>query len=306
MQFYSYNQYLQETFGCKLYKLSLSIADTCPNRDGTCGVGGCIFCSAGGSGDFAAAQNKSLPEQIEEAKERINKKYSGSKYVAYFQSFTSTHIAPEKLRNYLNCVVEMPEIEAISVATRADCLGDEILSVLSECAEKKPLTVELGLQTIHDKTAQLINRCCPLSAFEEAILNLKAIGVEVVLHVILGLPFENREMMLQTVRYVGQSGANGIKLQLLHVLKGTRLFEMYQKGEFSVLGPQEYYSLVGECLEILPPKMVIHRITGDGAKRELIAPLWSADKKRVLNDLNRYLQQNNIVQGRKYNKISVC
>ncbi len=300
MRYYSYNEYLKKKFGTKLYKLSLSIAGSCPNRDGRCGTGGCIFCSAGGSGDFAASIGKSLPLQIEEAKERIKGKYKGSKYVAYFQSFTSTYIAPQKLREHLSLAIELPEISAISVATRADCLGDEIMDVLKECAQRKPLTVELGLQTIHDSTASLINRCCPLSEYETAVKKLKAIGAEVVLHIILGLPFETPEMMMQTVSYVAQSGADGVKLQLLHVLKGTRLCDMYQNGEFAALEPQQYYELVGKALEILPPDMVICRLTGDGAKRDLVAPLWSADKKRVLNDLSRYLDENDIIQGRNY------
>ena len=300
MRYYSYNEYLKNKFGSKLYKLSLSISHTCPNRDGSKGIDGCIFCSSGGSGDFAAEVNKSLELQIQEAKERVGKKYKGSKYIAYFQSFTSTYMPPEKLKEHLSCALKMPEIAAISVATRADCLGDEIIEILKECAQIKPLTVELGLQTIHDSTARLINRQCPLSEYENAIRKLKAIGVEVVLHVILGLPFETPEMMLQTVSYVAHSGADGIKIQLLHVLKGTRLYEMYEKDEFQTLEPQEYYELVGKSLEILPPDMIICRLTGDGAKRDLVAPLWSADKKRVLNDLKRYLEENDIIQGRKY------
>lgn len=303
MRYYSYNEYLKNKFGTKLYKLSLSISNSCPNRDGKKGIGGCIFCSAGGSGDFASSIGKSLPLQIKEAKERVKGKYKGSEYVAYFQSFTSTYISPQKLREHLDCVIEMPEIAAVSIATRADCLNDEIMDVLKESAMKKPLTVELGLQTIHESTAQLINRCCELSEFENAIKKLKAIGAEVVLHVILGLPFETPEMMLQTVSYVAKSGADAVKLQLLHVLKGTRLCEMYENGEFRTLEPKEYYELVGKALEILPPDMVICRLTGDGAKRDLVAPLWSADKKRVLNDLNRYLNENDIIQGRNY-KIS--
>ncbi len=304
MRYYSYNEYLKNKFGTKLYKLSLSISSSCPNRDGNRGVGGCIFCSAGGSGDFAANINKSLELQIEEAKERVSKKYKGSKYIAYFQSFTSTYIPPQKLKEHLDCILKMPDIVAVSVATRADCLGDEILDVLCECAKKKPLTVELGLQTIHDSTASLINRCCELSEYENAIKKLKAIGAEVVLHIILGLPFETPQMMLQTVSFAAQSGADGVKLQLLHVIKGTRLCEMYNNGEFQTLEPWEYYELVGKALEILPPDMVICRLTGDGAKRDLVSPLWSADKKRVLNDLNRYLDENDIIQGSKYQKNS--
>ncbi len=301
MQCYrSYNNYLQQKFGAKVYKLSLSIAKTCPNRDGTCGKGGCIFCSSGGSGDFAAEFLKPLSEQILQAKSRVEHKCRDGKYVAYFQSYTSTHIPAEKLKEHLDFVLNLDEIVAISVATRADCLGEEILAVLKEAAQIKPLTVELGLQTIHPKTAELINRCCDLSEYDKAIANLKKIGAEVVLHTILGLPFETEEMMLQTAKYVAKSKADGIKIQLLHVLENTRLAEMFKNGEFKTLEPQEYYSLVAKILEILPPDMVIHRLTGDGNKRELIAPLWSGDKKRVMNDMNKYFKDNNVIQGKKY------
>lgn len=300
MRYYSYSEYLKNKFGQKLYKLSLSISKTCPNRDGTCGIGGCIFCSAQGSGDFAASIEKSLDVQVEDAKKRVEKKYKGSKYIAYFQSFTSTHIPPETLREHLLYAANLPEIAAVSVATRADCLGDEILAVLSDISKIKPLTVELGLQTVHDKTAKLINRCCPLSEYNKAVENLKNIGAEVVIHVILGLPFETKQMMLQTVKYVSDLKVDGIKLQLLHVLRGTRLCDMYEKGEFEVLSKEQYFEILGDCLSILPPEMVIHRLTGDGDKKTLVAPLWSADKKRVMNDLTAYLNQNDIKQGSQY------
>ncbi|MBQ8868563.1 MAG: TIGR01212 family radical SAM protein [Oscillospiraceae bacterium] len=298
-RFYSYNQYMREKFGCKMYKLSLSISNTCPNRDGTKGAGGCIFCSEGGSGDFAAAYCKSITEQIEDAKKLVSRKNRGGKYIAYFQSFTSTYIAPQKLRDALNEVLKDKDICAVSIATRADCLGDEILAVLSEFSYKIPITVEMGLQTIHDKTARLINRCCDLNEYEASLEKLKALGIEVVYHIIAGLPFETEEEFLETVRYVGKSGADGIKIQLLHILKGTELEKMFNRGEFKVFSKEEYFTLVAKALEILPPDMVIHRLTGDGAKKILIAPLWSADKKDVLNSLNRYLEENDILQGKK-------
>ncbi len=299
-RFYSYNSYMRKKFGCKMYKLSLSISNTCPNRDGKCGSGGCIFCSEGGSGDFAAAFSKSIAQQIEDAKSLVRNKNRGGKFVAYFQSFTSTYIAPEKLRDALNEVIKDEEIAAISIATRADCLGDEILEIIGEFAEKIPVTVEMGLQTVHDKTAMLINRCCALKEYEAALKRLKALGVEVVYHIIAGLPFESDEEFLQTVRYVANSGAHGIKIQLLHVLKATRLAEMYEQGLFETLSKEKYFSLVKSALEILPPDMVIHRLTGDGAKKILIAPLWSADKKDVLNSLNRYLEENDVIQGKSF------
>ena len=299
-RFYSYNSYMRQKFGSKMYKLSLSISNTCPNRDGTKGCGGCIFCSSGGSGDFAAAYSKSIFEQIQDAKNLVKSKNRGGKYTAYFQSFTSTYIEPEKLRDALTEVLKDEEIAAVSIATRADCLGEEILNVIGEFAGKIPVTVEMGLQTIHDKTARLINRCCELCEYETSLKKLKALGVEVVYHIIAGLPFETEADFLQTVRYVGSSGADGIKIQLLHVLKDTKLAEMYQSGAFEVLSKESYFALVKNALEILPPDMVIHRLTGDGAKKLLIAPLWSADKKNVLNSLNRYLEENDVIQGKCY------
>lgn len=296
----SYSNYLKQKFGSKVYKLSLSISDSCPNRDGRCGTGGCIFCS-GGSGDFASSFNKSLKEQIADAKKLVEKKNKCGKYIAYFQSFTSTYIEPQKLSEHLDYVCSLPEIVGISIGTRADCLGEDILKVLKETASKKPLTIELGLQTVNNKTAELINRCCPLSEYEVAIKKLKEIGCEVVLHIIFGLPFETREMMLETVEFAAKNKVDGVKLQILHVLKGTELFKMFERGEFETLSKQQYFSLLKDALHILPPEIVIHRLTGDGAKKDLVSPLWTGDKKRVLNDLNSFLEQNDVVQGKKIN-----
>lgn len=296
-RYYSYSEYLKNKFGSKLYKLSLSISNSCPNRDGKAGKGGCIFCS-GGSGDFAASVSKPLSEQIAEAKKRVSHKNPSGKYVAYFQSYTSTYIPPQKLREHLSYVCSLPEIVAVSIATRADCLGDEIMDVLFEFSKKISLTVELGLQTSNEKTALLINRACPLCEFEVAIKKLKGIGAEVVLHIIFGLPFETEEDMLNTVRYVVKMGADGVKFQLLHVLEGTRLAEMYKNGDFETLSKEEYFGVVSKALEILPPQTVVHRLTGDGAKKLLISPMWSADKKKVMNDMNRFFEENNIVQGK--------
>ncbi len=298
-RFYSYNSHLKKIFGQKVYKLSLSISSTCPNRDGKAGVGGCIFC-AGGSGEFAAEVKKSISEQIRDAKERVKDKNRGGKYIAYFQSYTSTYMPADSLRVHLNAALSEPDVVGISVGTRADCLGDDILAVLKEVAEKTHLTVELGLQTSNDKTAAIINRCCPLEKYIEATENLHKIGVEVVYHIILGLPFENEETMLDTVRFAVKNGSDGVKLQLLHVLKGTPLCEMYERGEFETLSLSEYCEILGKALEILPPTTVIHRLTGDAPKRILIAPEWSADKKKVLNTITRYFEQNDIIQGKKY------
>jgi len=299
-RYYSYSDYLKNRFQKKMYKLSLSIAQTCPNRDGTKGVGGCIFCSGQGSGDFAESIEKSVCEQIESAKKLVEKKNRGGGYIAYFQSFTSTYLQPEKLLDSLVSAANHKDIEAISVATRADCLDDEIIDILGSIRKKVPVTVEMGLQTVHDSTAKIINRCCELSEYEKALKKLKENGIEVVYHIILGLPFETEEMMLDTVRYVAKSGADGIKIQLLHVLKGTRLYEMYKKGEFDVFSKEEYISLLAKAIEILPREMVIHRLTGDGDKKILVAPMWSANKRDVLNSINRYFNENDIVQGKEY------
>ena len=296
-RYYSYNEYLKNKFGTKLYKLSLSISSSCPNRDGRVGEGGCIFCS-GGSGNFAANVLKPLSEQIIEAKSRVSHKNPGGKYVAYFQSYTSTYIEPQKLREHLSYVCSLPEIAAVSIATRADCLSGDVMEVLGEFSKKIPLTVELGLQTSNEETANLINRACPLFEFENAVKKLKNIGAEVVFHIIFGLPFETEGDMLNTVRYAVKMGVDGVKFQLLHVLEGTRLANMYKNGEFETLSKEEYFSIVAKSIELLPSQIVIHRLTGDGAKKMLISPMWSADKKKVMNDMNRFFEENNVIQGK--------
>ena len=292
-EYISANVYCRRIFGCKVYKLSLSAATTCPNRDGTVGYGGCVFCSAGGSGDFATSSALPLNIQIEEAKKQLGKKGVGLKYIAYFQSYTGTHGDLSKLEQIYLQAVEHSEIVGLSIATRPDCLGSDALAMLERLSQRKPLWVELGLQTIHEKTAQRINRCYFLDVYNKAMDKLKALNVHRITHIILGLPGESREDMLATVDYVGQL-TDGIKLQLLHVIDGTTLAESYRQGEFEVLQADEYYQIVADALKILPDSVVIHRLTGDGAKKDLLAPLWSADKKKVLNDMNRVLQQNGI------------
>lgn len=292
-EYISANVYCRRAFGCKAYKLALSAAATCPNRDGTVGTGGCTFCSAGGSGDFAAPASLPVERQIQEAKQRLGAKGAGLPYIAYFQSFTGTHGDLAALERIYMGAAEQPGIVGLSIATRPDCLGAEALAMLGRLAVRKPLWVELGLQTIHEETAWRINRCYALPAYEQAMEDLQALGVHRITHVILGLPGESREEMLETVRYAGER-TDGIKLQLLHVLEGTVLAEGYRAGGFEVLQPEEYYQLVADAVELLPPNVVIHRLTGDGPKRDLIAPLWSGDKKRVLADLNRVLRRRGI------------
>lgn len=291
MEYYSLNQYLRDRFGKKIYKLSLNGGMTCPNRDGTISTGGCIFCSAGGSGDFAASPALSITEQIEAAKKLVADKRPVDSYIAYFQAFTNTYAPVPYLRKIFTEAVNHPDIVALSIGTRPDCLPEEVLNLLAELNETKPVWVELGLQTIKESTAIRINRGYSLPVFEQAVSNLKKRNLEVVVHVILGLPGETKQDMLATVSYVGSMKANGIKLQLLHVLKGTKLAEMYEKQLFEVMTQEDYTDLVVECLKILPEDMVIHRMTGDGPKALLIAPLWSCNKRTVLNELNKKIRE---------------
>lgn len=291
MEYLSFNKYLKDKFGQKVYKISLDGGFTCPNRDGKAGTQGCIFCSKGGSGDFAESREMSITEQIESGKKRVEKKIKSGKYIAYFQAFTNTYAPVEILRQKYEKAINHPDIVALSIATRPDCLGDDVLRLLDEMNKIKPVFVELGLQTIHQKSAKYIRRGYDLSVYDKAVRDLKKIGVNVVVHVILGLPNESENDMLETVKYVCESGANGIKLQLLHVIDGTDLAKDYEKGLFKTLEFDEYVNLIVKCVKIIPKDIVIHRLTGDGAKKDLIAPLWSADKKRVLNAINKALRE---------------
>ena len=291
MEYLSFNKYLKDKFGQKVYKISLDGGFTCPNRDGKTGTRGCIFCSKGGSGDFAESREMSITEQIENGKKRVEKKIKSGKYIAYFQAFTNTYAPVEILRQKYEEAINHPDIVALSIATRPDCLGDDVLRLLDEMNKIKPVFVELGLQTIHQKSAKYIRRGYDLSVYDKAVRDLKKIGVNVVVHVILGLPNESENDMLETVKYVCESGANGIKLQLLHVIDGTDLAKDYVKGLFKTLEFDEYVNLIVKCVKIIPKDIVIHRLTGDGAKKDLIAPLWSADKKRVLNAINKALRE---------------
>lgn len=285
------NEYLREKYGKKLYKISINAGFTCPNRDGTLDSRGCIFCSGSGSGDFAENPELSISEQIELGKKRVEKKLPKDDYgyIAYFQAFTNTYGPIEKLREKYIEAVNHPEIEIISIATRPDCLGEDVLDLLTEINSIKPVWVELGLQTIHEKTAEYIRRGYKLSIYDEAVKKLKARNLETIVHVIIGLPGETRKEMLETVKYVGDSGVEGIKLQLLHVLKGTDLEKDYLAGKFECLSLDEYVEIIRDALEVLPEDIVIHRMTGDGDKKILVAPLWSGDKKKVLNKLRELL-----------------
>lgn len=297
MEYYSLNRYLQDTFGQKIYKISLDGGFTCPNRDGTLDTRGCIFCSQAGSGEFAQSREDSIGKQIEKGKERLKDKIQNGKYIAYFQAFTNTYAPIERLRILYEEAISHPDIAVLSIATRPDCLSEEVLLLLQEMNEKKPVWVELGLQTIHESTAEYIRRGYPLSVYDKAVENLKKIGVQVIVHVILGLPGETFGQMKETVSYVAKSGADGIKLQLLHVIKGTDLEKEYRAGRFRTLEMEEYVNLVADCIALLPPGMVIHRLTGDGDWRTLAAPLWSLDKKRVLNAINKRIREKERMEG---------
>lgn len=284
------NEYLKSRYGKKLYKIAIDAGFSCPNRDGTLGDKGCIFCSGRGSGDFAEDRNKSITEQIEAGKARVASKLpKDGDYglITYFQAFTNTYAPIVRLRDVYTEALSHPQVALISIATRPDCLSDEVLDLISELNEIKPVWVELGLQTIHEKTSEYIRRGYKLDVYDTAVRNLKERGIETIVHVILGLPGESHEQMLKTVKYVGDSGVQGIKLQLLHVLKGTDLADDYLAGEFECLTIDEYVSIVCDALRILPDDIVIHRMTGDGDKKTLIAPEWSKDKKRVLNLLKK-------------------
>lgn len=295
MEYISVNKYIQSKYGKKLYKIAINAGFTCPNRDGTLDTRGCIFCSGQGSGDFAGSPSLSITEQIENGKKLISSKFKKNvdspAYIAYFQAFTNTYAPVDRLKKLYMEAVNHPDIAIISIATRPDALPEEVLELLDEINHIKPVWIELGLQTIHERTAKYIRRCYSLDVYDRAVAELKARNIEVITHVILGLPGETREDMLETVDYVGRSGVQGIKLQLLHVIEGTDLAEDYRKRFFECMSMQEYVELIYDAIKILPDDMVIHRMTGDGAKKTLIAPLWSMDKKKVLNTLNKKLSE---------------
>lgn len=310
LPYYSLNTWLKQTFGTKVYKLSLHAGMSCPNRDGKPGHRGCIFCSAGGSGEFAAGNDSGnnlapieIGKQIEAAKQLVAKKMQpNGLYIAYFQSFTNTYAPVSTLRNLFTQAIIRPDIAAISVATRPDCLEMEKILLLQELNQIKPVWVELGLQTMHPKTAEFIRRGYPLACFEDAVQRLKAAGLTVIVHLILGLPGESLDQMLESVNYLAHfsPAIDGIKLQLLHILKGTDLATLYEHKPFPIFSLDEYVDFVITCLEYLPPSMVIHRLTGDGPKKLLIAPGWSMDKKRVLNTFTRRFQERDTWQGKHF------
>ena len=299
-RYYSLDSYLKHTFGGKVYKITLNGGMSCPNRDGKIGRGGCIFCSANGSGDFAGNASLSITEQLAQGQEALLKKRPVHAYLAYFQAFTNTYAPVEYLEKIFLEAVRDPDVKVLSIATRPDCLGDDVLELLERLNRIKPVWVELGLQTIHPETARFIRRGYELDVFDQAVKNLRKIGIPVIVHVILFLPGETEEMMLETLDYLNQSEIRGIKLQLLHILKGTDLAKVYADTPFHVPDMEEYIRLLGTCIARLKPDMVIHRLTGDGPKDLLIAPLWTGAKRTVLNRLHQYLKESDIWQGKEY------
>ena len=299
--YHSLDYMLRERFGEKVYKVTLNGGMSCPNRDGKLGTRGCIFCSAGGSGDFAADSSLSITEQIDRQISILSAKRPIHKYIAYFQAFTNTYAPVEYLEKIFTEALSHPGIVALSIGTRPDCLGKDGVTLLSRLNRQKPVWVELGLQTIHEKTAAYIRRGYPLSCFEDAVKRLRSEDIEVIVHTILGLPGESTQDILNTMEYLNHQDIQGIKLQLLHVLRGTDLASDYEKGLFCTYERDEYISLVISCLEHLRPDMVIHRITGDGPKDLLIAPLWASRKREVLNLLHHQMKENHNYQGRQTN-----
>ena len=299
--YHSLDYMLRERFGEKVYKVTLNGGMSCPNRDGKLGTRGCIFCSAGGSGDFAADSSLSITEQIDRQISILSAKRPIHKYIAYFQAFTNTYAPVEYLEKIFTEALAHPGIAALSIGTRPDCLGKDVVTLLSRLNRQKPVWVELGLQTIHEKTAAYIRRGYPLSCFEDAVRRLRSEDIEIIVHTILGLPGESTQDILNTMKYLNHLDIQGIKLQLLHVLRGTDLASDYEKGLFRTYERDEYISLVISCLEHLRPDMVIHRITGDGPKDLLIAPLWASRKREVLNLLHHQMKENHNYQARQTN-----
>jgi radical SAM protein (TIGR01212 family) len=298
MYYNSFSHAMRERFGGKVYKLSLDSGMSCPNRDGTLGTGGCIFCGERGAGEFAEGLTADIETQINRAKAKVAfKTKPDTRYIAYFQSFTNTYAPLDRLEGLYMPIAERDDICAISIATRPDCLPPPTVELLERINRIKPVWVELGLQTIHDDTAKRINRGYDTAVYDDAVTRLRASGIEVVTHMIIGLPGESEQMIFDTAEHIGRVGSDGIKLHLLYILRGTELERMYLAGEYTPLEMDEFIRLLIGCIRRLPRETVIHRMTGDGAKRDLTAPLWSGDKKRVLNAINQAFEAENVIQG---------
>lgn len=298
MRYNSLNNYLRNKFGKKVYKISIDGGFTCPNRDGKISTGGCIFCSAKGSGDFATSKSLSITQQIEQGKERVRSKTKDNSFIAYFQAFTNTYAPIDVLESKFTEAINHKDIVALSVATRPDCVDDNVLMLLEKLNKIKPVWVELGLQTIKESSVDYIRRGYENSVYVDTATKLRNIGIEVITHIILGLPNENKLDMLRSVDFACKY-SNGIKLQLLHILKGTDLLKDYENSKFNALTMERYIDILCDAVSIIPKNVVIHRLTGDGDKKILVAPLWSGNKKVVLNTINKTFEERNIIQGSK-------
>ena len=299
-RYYSLDYYIKQTYGEKLYKISLDGGMSCPNRDGKLGTGGCIFCSAGGSGDFAGDRNVSIKQQIQEGKSLLKNKHTGSSYIAYFQAYTNTYAPVDYLEKIFMEAIQEEDVKILSIATRPDCLSPEILQLLERLNSIKPIWIELGLQTIHKTSSDFIRRGYELDVFEKAVYDLKKIGISVIVHTILFLPNESKEMMLETISYLNTMPIDGIKLQLLHVLEHTDLALYYMEQEFHLPDLNEYLETLGMLLCHLRPDIVVHRLTGDGPKSILIEPKWTGNKRLVLNSVQKYFKDFDIWKGKEY------
>ncbi|MGE5371054.1 MAG: TIGR01212 family radical SAM protein [Solirubrobacterales bacterium] len=299
-RFHSLNHHLRQTFGGKVVKIPLNAGFTCPNRDGTKGYGGCTFCSAAGSGEYAGTSAFNLKQQFDQVRGLLAAKWPKASYIAYFQPFTNTYAPADRLEFIYRETLAFPDVVGISIASRPDCLADDVLDLLTRLNQETYLWLELGLQTIHEATGQALNRGYTTAEFQDAVKRLRSRGIRTCAHVILGLPGESREMMLQTARALAETDIQGIKLHALHVLEGSALAADYQAGKIRFMDRSEYVDLLIEILEILPPDMVIQRLTGDGPRQTLLGPDWSLDKGWILNELDRRLRQRNTWQGRRY------
>ncbi|MER2072092.1 MAG: TIGR01212 family radical SAM protein [Psychrobacillus sp.] len=301
-RYFTWNRYLRDTFDMKIFKVALDAGFDCPNRDGTVAYGGCTFCSVAGSGDFAGDKVDPIPVQFEKIRDKMHEKWKKGKYIAYFQAYTNTHAPLPVLKEKFEAALALEGVVGISIATRPDCLPDDVVEYLAELNERTFLWVELGLQTVHESTARLVNRAHDFNTYIEGVSKLRKHGIRICTHIINGLPLENREMMMETAREVAKLDVQGIKIHLLHLLKGTPMVKQYEKGMVEFMGRDEYIQLVADQLEVLPPEMVIHRITGDGPIDLMIGPMWSANKWEVLNGIDAELAKRESYQGKLFTK----
>lgn len=301
-RYFTWNRYLRDTFDMKIFKVALDAGFDCPNRDGTVAYGGCTFCSVAGSGDFAGDKVDPIPVQFEKIRDKMHEKWKKGKYIAYFQAYTNTHAPLPVLKEKFEAALALEGVVGISIATRPDCLPDDVVEYLAELNERTFLWVELGLQTVHESTARLVNRAHDFNTYIEGVSKLRKHGIRICTHIINGLPLENREMMMETAREVAKLDVQGIKIHLLHLLKGTPMVKQYEKGMLEFMGRDEYIQLVADQLEVLPPEMIIHRITGDGPIDLMIGPMWSANKWEVLNGIDAELAKRESYQGKLFTK----